>query len=256
MSSFRLICIAALTAAMAGFVAGAAAAQSATTADQSGKPYLAGLHPPHEHQKAVHATSHVSAQHKAPTKIARPETKRQPTVAAKSKAHRRVRLADKINSRVAWPSAEPAATDERATSETVLQFATEDTAPAPTAAPRPTIPASTTSPTKTAPPATIAATDERENVDLAAVDKPPPAASTLVQTERFETPASSQMRVIVPAPIETPVTAPTPEDHPPARSSSSTAQMLATLAGAITAGIVGWLIFGFGSFRTIKSRQT
>jgi hypothetical protein len=53
----------------------------------------------------------------------------------------------------------------------------------------------------------------------------------------------------------TPVTAPTPEDHPPARSSSSTAQMLATLAGAITAGIVGWLIFGFGSFRTIKSRQ-
>ena len=131
MSSFRLICIAALTAAMAGFVAGAAAAQSATTADQSGKPYLAGLHPPHEHQKAVHATSHVSAQHKAPTKIARPETKRQPTVAAKSKAHRRVRLADKINSRVAWPSAEPAATDERATSETVLQFATEDTAPAP-----------------------------------------------------------------------------------------------------------------------------
>ena len=257
MSSFRLVCIATLTAAMAGFVAGAAAAQGATAADQSGKSYLAGLPPPHEHHKPVHAkTSHVSAQSKATTKMARPETKRQPTVAAKSKAHRPVRLADKINSRVAWPSAEPAATDERTTSETVLQFATEDTAPASAAVPGPTIPASTTSTAKTAPPAKIAATDERENVGSAAVDKPPPAASTLVQTKRFEAPASSQMRVIVPAPIETPVTAPTPEDHPPARGSSSTAQMLATLAGAITAGIVGWLIFGFGSFRTIKSRQT
>lgn len=255
MSSFRLVCIAALTAAMAGFVAGAAAAQSATAADQSGKPYLAGLHPPHEHHKPVHAkTSHVSAQRKATTKMARPETKRRPIVDANSKAHRPTRLADKINSRIAWPSAEPAATDERG--ETVLQFATEETEPAPAAAPRPTIPASTTSTAKTAPPAKIAATDERENVGSAAVDKPPPAASTLVQTERFEAPASSQMRVIVPAPIETPVTAPTPKDQPPARSSSSAAQMLATLAGAITAGIVSWLIFGFGSFRTIKSRQT
>jgi hypothetical protein len=256
-SSFRLICIAALTAAMAGFVAGAAAAQSATAADQSGKPYLAGLHPPHEHHKPVHAkTSHVSAQGKATTKMARPETKRPPMVAANSKAHRPARLADKINSRVTWPSAEPAATDERASSETVLQFATEDTEPAPAAAPRPTIPASTTSTAKTAPPAKIAATDERNNVDSAAVDKPPLTASTPVQTERFETLASSQMRVIVPAPIETPVTAPIPKDQPPARSSSTTAQMLATLAGAITACVVGWLIFGFGSVRTIKSRQT
>ena len=79
------------------------------------------------------------------------------------------------------------------------------------------------------------------------------------QSERFEAPAPSQMRVIVPVPIETPVTTSTPQDQPQdeplARSNSSTAQMLATLAGAITAGIVGWLIFGFGSFRTIKSRQ-
>jgi len=103
-------------------------------------------------------------------------------------------------------------------------------------------------------PAKIAATSERNGVDSTPVDEPPPA-STLVQTERFEAPASSQMRVIVPAPIETPVTAPTPRDQPPARSSSSTAQILATLAGAITACVVGWLIFGFGSFRTIKSRQ-
>lgn len=245
MSSFRLICIAALTVAMAGFVAGAAAAQSAIATDQSGKPYLAGLHPPHEQRKPAHATSHVSAQRKATTKMARPETKRRPMVGANSKPHRPARLAEKINSRVAWwPSAEPAATDERATSQTVLQFATEDTEPAPAAALPRTIPESIPLATKTVPPAKIAAADERNNV-VSTVDKPSPAASTPVQTERFEAPASNQMRVIVPAPIETPVTTSTLQDQPPARSSSSTAQMLATLAGAITAGIVGWLIFGF-----------
>jgi hypothetical protein len=35
-----------------------------------------------------------------------------------------------------------------------------------------------------------------------------------------------------------------------------TAQLLVTLAGAIAAGIVGWLMIGFGSVRTIKSSQT
>jgi high-affinity Fe2+/Pb2+ permease len=64
------------------------------------------------------------------------------------------------------------------------------------------------------------------------------------------------MRVIMPAPIETAVTASIPKDQSPARSNSSTAQMLATLAGAISACVVGWLIFGFGSFRTIGSRRT
>jgi hypothetical protein len=255
-SSFRLICIAALTAALVAFVADAATAQIAIVIDQSGKHYLAGLPPPHEHRKPVHAISQVSAQRKTPTKIARLETKRRPMVAANSKSHRPARLADKINSHVAWPSVEPTATDEQANSETVLQFATEDTESVPAAAPRPAVPASTASPAKTVPPAKIAATDERNSVDSPPVDKPPPAASTLVQTERFEAPASNQMRVIVPPPIETPLTAPTPKDQPPARSSSSTAQMLATLAGAITACVVGWLIFGFGSFRTIKSRRT
>ena len=173
---------------------------------------------------------------------------------ANSKAHRSAHLADKINSRVAWPSAEPAAADEPATSETVLQFATEGNEPAPAAAPHPTTPVPTISTARTAPPATIAATDERSNIDSAA-DKPP-ATSTPVRTERFEPPVSSQMRVIAPAPSQAPVTEPTPKDQPPARSSSSTAQMLATLAGAITAGIVGWLMIGFGSVRTIKSRQT
>ena len=252
MSSFRLVCTAALTVAVAGFVASAAAAQSATATDQSGKPYLAGLRPPNAHQKPAHATSHVSAQLKATTKMAQSEPKRRSRVGTNSKAHRPTRLADKINSRIAWPSVEPAAADERTTSETVLQFATEDTAPASAPAPRPAIPAPTTSRVNAAPPAKIAATDERNSVDATAVDKPPPATSTLMQTERVEAPASSQMRVIMPAPIETAVTASIPKDQSPARSSSSTAQMLATLAGAISACVVGWLIFGFGSFRTKK----
>jgi len=139
----------------------------------------------------------------------------------------------------------------------VLQFATEDTEPAPAATARPTMPAPSAA--KTASPAKIAATNERDSVDPTPVDKPSPAASAPAQSERFEAPAPSQMRVIVPVPIETPVTTSTPQDQPQdeplARSNSSTAQMPATLAGAITAGIVGWLIFGFGSFRTIKSRQ-
>jgi hypothetical protein len=244
-SSFRLIYMALLTAAIAGFAAGAAAAQSPTAADQSSKPYLAGLRPPHEHHKPAHAkTSHVSAQRKATTKMARPATKRRPIVEANSKAHRPARLADKINSRVAWPSAEPAATDERASSETVLQFATEETAPAPAAPPHRPIPASTTSTVKTAPPAKIATTDERENVDSAAVDKPP-AASTLVQTERYQAPDQNET-----LPAATPR-----EEMPKTDGQSATAQMLVTLAGAIAAGIIAWLIFGFGSLRVIKSRQ-
>ena len=259
MSSFRLICIAALTVAMTGFVAGAAAAQSVIVIDQSGRPYLAGLRPPHEQHKPAHATSHVSAQRKATTKIAQPESKHRP-VGANSKPHRPTRLADKINSHVAWPSAEPPATDEQATSQTVLQFATEDTEPAPAVASRRTVPDSSASSAKTVPPAKIAATDERNSVVSTPVDGPPPSPSTPVETERLEVAASGQMRVIVPAPIEAPVITSTvitstPQGQPPAETSSSTAQMLATLAGAITAGIVGWLIFGFGSFRTIRSRQ-
>ncbi len=253
MSSFRFICIVALTVAMAGFVAGAAAAQSATATDQSGKHYLAGLHPPHEHQKPAHVTSQVSAQHRVSTNMARPETKRRPILGANSKAHRSTRLADKINSRVAWPSV--AAADEQTTSESTLQFATEDTAPVSDRAPRPTILAPTTAKANAVTPAKIAGTDEGNGVDPTTVDKPPPAASTPVQTERFESAPTSQMRVIMPAPIEAPVTASIPKDQSPSRGSSSTAQMLATLAGAITACIVGWLIFGFGSVRTIKSKR-
>ncbi len=254
MSSFRLICFATLTVAMVGFVAGAATAQNATATDQSGKPYLAGLHPPHTHNKATQKTSHVSPRHK-PTKMARPETKRRPTAAATAKAHRPARLAEKINSRVAWPSVAPAAADERSSSETVLQFATEDTGSTPAPGPRPTTPAPTVSAPKIASPPKIAATDERDDLVSKSAGQTPPAAGTLVQTERFEAPASSQMRVILPAQSEAPAITPLTNDLPSARSNSAVAPMLATLAGAIVAGIAGWLMIGFASGRTIKSRQ-
>jgi hypothetical protein len=71
--------------------------------------------------------------------------------------------------------------------------------------------------------------------------------------ERSEPPPPRQMRVIAPALSEAPIAAPASSDQPPARSKSSTAQMIATLAGAITACIVGFVIFGFGSNRI---RQT
>jgi hypothetical protein len=247
-SSFRLICIAALTAAMAVFVADAAAAQSATAADQSGKPYLAGLRPPHGQHKIAHAkTSHVSERLKASTKLAQPATKRRPTVTANSKAHRPTRLvnkrlADKINSRVTWPSVEPAAADERASSETVLQFATEETAPAPAAASHPPIPASTASTAKTTPPAKIAATEERNTVDSAVAENPP-TASTPVPTESYQAPDRT----------DTLAAAAPQQETAHASGYSVTAQLLVALAGAITAGIVGWWMIGFGSVRTFKS---
>ncbi len=252
MSSFRLICIAALTVAMVGFVAGAATAQNAPATDQSGKPYLAGLHPPHAHYKPAQKTSDVNARHK-PTKMARPKTNQRPVATAK--AHRSARLADNINSRVAWPSVEPAAADERSSSETVLQFATEDTGSTPAAAPRPTTRAPTISAPKITSLPKIAATDEGDNVESESIGQTPPTAGTLVQTERFEAPTSSQMRVVLPAQSEAPATTPLTNDLPSARSTSAVAPMLATLAGAITAGIAGWLMIGFGSGRTIKSGQ-
>ncbi len=255
MSSFRLICFAALTVAMVGFAAAAATAQNATATDHSSKPYLAGLHPPHTHNKATQKTSHVSPRHK-PTKMARPETKQRPVRASAAKTHRSARLADKINSRVAWPSVEPAPANERSSSETVLQFATEDnTGSTAAAASRPTTPAPAISAPKITSPPKITATDERDDADSNSVGQTAPAAGTLVQTERFEAPASSQMRVILPTQSEAPATTPLTNDLPSARSNSAVAPMLATLAGAITAGIAGWLMIGFGSGRTIKSRQ-
>jgi len=245
-SSFRLICTAALTAAVAGFVADPAAAQSS-------KPYLAGLRPPHERPKAAHAkTSPIDARHLAATKIAQPAAK-QRTVTATAKPHRPARLAEKINARVAWPSVEPPAAGESSAPATVLQFATDDAEQGPVAAPRPAAPAPVVAAARPSPPAKIAAAEERNTVESAAAEQP---ATAIVQTERFEAPASSQMRVILPAQTEPPVAASIAEDHQPARGSSMTAQMLVTLAGAISACVVAWLMIGFGSGRTIRSTQT
>jgi hypothetical protein len=244
-SSFRLICITALTAATVVFVADAAAAQSATAADQSGKPYLAGLRPPHEQHKTSHPkTIHVSEHQKVSTKLAQPATKRRPRVAVNSKVHRPTRLADKINSRVTWPSVEPAAAEERTAPETVLRFTTEDTEQAPVAAPRPAPPASVPTAAKADPPAKIAATEQRNTID-SAVAANPPAATRLVQTESPQAPDRT----------DTLAAAAPQQETAHASGHSVTAQLLVALAGAISAGIVGWLMIGFGSARTFKSSQ-
>jgi len=108
------------------------------------------------------------------------------------------------------------------------------------------MPAPAISALQTAPAVTVAAGDEPDSVDPAAADKPP-TTTTATPTQRFEAPR--QMRVIAPALSEAPGAALAPSDQPPARSGSSTAQMLATLAGAIAACIAGFLIFGSGSSR-------
>jgi hypothetical protein len=264
-SNFRIICVAASASPLL-LIAGAAIAQSVT--DQSGKP-LAGLRPPHEHHKLAHAkTGPAKSQHNATAKVARKPAKRRSIVAASSTAEVPRRVAKNnshiVNSRITnspitWPSAEPAAAEESSTPQTALQFATEDTASN-------TAPATATATATTARAKTVA-TDERK--DPAAVDMRP-TASKLVQTERFEAPAASQISSQVPtetpsqmpsqapgpasnqAPTQTLVAAPARQEMTPASRASSTASILVTLAGAVTAGLVGWLTFGFGSARTIR----
>ena len=94
MSSFRLIFLTALSAVVLVAAAGAAAAQTATPREQSGKPYLAGLRPPHDPHKSAHLkATQPGAQHTPTAKITRVATKGRQTVTAKVK-HRPVRLAD------------------------------------------------------------------------------------------------------------------------------------------------------------------
>jgi hypothetical protein len=260
-SNFRIICVAALASPLL-LIAGAAIAQSVT--DQSGKP-LAGLRPPHEHHKLARAkTGPAKSQHNATAKVARKPAKRRSIVAASSTAEVPRRVAKNnshiVNSRITnspitWPSAEPAAAEESSTPQTALQFATEDTASN-------TAPATATATATTAKAKTVA-TDERK--DPAAVDMRP-TASKLVQTERFEAPAASQISsqaptempnqaaspASSPAPTQTLIAAPARQEMTPASRASSTASILVTLAGAVTAGLVGWLTFGFGSARTIR----
>jgi hypothetical protein len=263
-SNFRIICVAALASPLL-LIAGAAIAQSVT--DQSGKP-LAGLRPPHEHHKLAHAkTGPAKSQHNATAKVARKPAKRRSIVAASSTAEVPRRVAKNnshivnsriTNSSITLPSVGPAAAEEASTPQTALQFATEDTASN-------TARATTTVTAITAKAKTVA-TDERK--DSAAVDMRP-TASKLVQTERFGAPAASQISSQAPtetpsqmpsqapgpasnqAPTQTLVAAPVRQEMPASRASSTTS-ILVTLAGAVTAGLVGWLTFGFGSARTIR----
>ena len=284
-SSFRLIRIAALASPALIFITDVALAQSMAAVDQSGKPYLAGLKPPRMHHGPGHLkTSQASAEHTATTKVAQPTKKHRPIVTADttghdsavhgstahgsaanssaahgSAAHGRKHLADTINSRVSWPSVEPAAPEERTVPQTALQFVTEDTDSKSAA---PTRPTSNVTPPTTA--AKAPAINESRTVDPSiSVDSltnaTPSTASRLVQTERIEAPdvpvapAPNQMPVVAPAPDQAPVTAPH-SDQAPARAGSSTAQMAATLAGAIAACIVAFVMFGFGA-RTIKANR-
>jgi hypothetical protein len=277
-SNFRTICVAALTAPVF-LIAGAAVAQNAT--DQSGKP-LAGLRPPHEHHTLAHAkTGPAKSQHNATAKVARKtanKTAKQRSIVAASSTvgtPRRV-----VNPHVTWPSVEHTAAEETSTPQTALQFAPEDTASN-------VVPATTTVTTTTAKTKTVA-TDERK--DSGTVDLRP-TASKLVQTQRFEAPAASQtssqalsetlnqMPSQAPSqapsqvpsrtpswtpsqasnqapgrvPSQTPVAPPLRQEMTPAsRASSPTISILVTLAGAIAAGLCGWLMFGFGSARKIR----
>jgi hypothetical protein len=309
-SSFRLIRIAALASPALILVADVALAQSMAAVDQSGKPYLAGLKPPHMHHGPGHLkTSQASTQHTATTQ---PTKKHRPIVTAHatghdsavhdsaahvsaahvsaahssaahvsaahvsaahvsaahvsaargsavhvsavhvSAVHGRKHLADTINSRVSWPSVEPAAPEERTVPQTALQFVTEDTD---SKAAAPTRPTSNVTP----PTAAAKAVDSSISVD-SPVGATPSTASRLVQTERIEAPdvpvppAPSQMPVVAPAPDQAPVTAPPHSDQERARGGSSTAQMAATLAGAIAACIVAFVMFGFGA-RTIRANR-
>jgi hypothetical protein len=65
----------------------------------------------------------------------------------------------------------------------------------------------------------------------------------LVQTESYQAPDRTDILAAAAPQQET--------AH--ASGHSVTAQLLVTLAGAISAGIVGWLMIGFGSVRTFKS---
>jgi hypothetical protein len=273
-SNFRTIWVAALAAPLLLLITDAAAAQNATAADQSGK-ILAGLRPPHEHHKVATAkTGPSKSHHDAATKMARKPAKRRSVVAASSTAEVPRRVANHLNSHVAnshvvnsrvtnssitWPSVEPAAAEETSTLPTALQFATEDTASN-------AVPA-TTAVTATTGKAKAVAADERK--DSGTVDMRP--ASKLVQTERFEAPAASQILsqapsempnqkpnqaaspASSPAPTQTLIAPPARQEITPANRASSTASsILVTLAGAIAAGLVGWLMFGFGSARAIR----
>jgi hypothetical protein len=290
-SNFRIICVAALTAPLFIALSGAATAQTAP-AGQSGSAsrYLAGLRPPHEHQKSTHpnanrlantgaktssktnaklgakpATKPAETAGKATAKTAT-NTKRARLATAHSTAHSTVhaphRMADKIAARIGWPRADSVAAEDRreeradagAMPQTALQFAADDTRPnAQSSAQSKPVAASAPKPSAVgkAPTPQAAAPDDGQVVApvMASAASEPPATSKVVQLERFAPPQSQSLS----AALVIEDNQATRADHNP-RSGSSTAQALTMLAGAISAALAGWWIFGFGSARRIKVR--
>jgi hypothetical protein len=266
-SNFRIICVAALTAPLFILMADATPAQNAPT-DASGKPYLAGLRPPHErtnlaaHPKTNQATNtpNKSANkaanktankttHKTTTKNARSTVARAPTVASSTHAHART----KLTSRLTWPQVDPAAAEDRHLPETALQFTGDDASSNVATANSPRVAATKAPPTK-------AVTEERTIVapiDQPAAGNQPPPTNKIVQVERFQAPPQDVARVDAPPQSQTLAAASVVEDSQPKPENkrafdSSIARTLAMLAGAISAALVGCWLFGFGSSRGIK----
>jgi hypothetical protein len=264
-SNFRIICVAGLTASLVVLFADAAAAQSATPTDQTGRPYLAGLRPPHEAHKAAHVSAnHVNANHanakndqvsksaskksqKPAAKIAKPSTKH----AANSTTHARGRSSAKT-SRIDWPQVDSVTGEDRSVPPTALQFTADDTklnetssSVTSTPAPKAATAAKGSQPSPPGP-----AGDERNAVAPVAADQSL-ATSTVVQAERFEPPAQNIEQAAAPQSQN----APAIEDSAPkprSKAGSSVAQTLVMFAGAISAALVGCWIFGFGSNRGIR----
>jgi hypothetical protein len=246
--------------------ADAAAAQSATPTDQTGRPYLAGLHPPHEAHKAGHANAnHANAKNdqaskpaskksqkaaaKVANKIAKPSATKH---AANSTTHARSRGGTKTT-RIDWPQVDSVTGEDRSAPPTTLQFTADDTklsetSPSVTATPAPKAAAAAKA-SQTSPPEP--AGHERNAVAPVAADQSL-ATSTVVQAERLEPPAQNiEQEAAAPQSQN----APAIEDGAPkprSKAGSSVAQTLVMLAGAISAALVGCWIFGFGSNRGIR----
>jgi hypothetical protein len=268
-SNFRIICVAALTAPLVALLADAAAAQGAAApTDQNGRPYLAGLRPPHEPRKAVPAKTNLTpklaskkSQKKTTqtNKTAAPSTKHVSNVAANSTTrapikHARARSAAKLTARTEWPQVDPITGEDRGMPPTALQFSADNAKPNEISSGATATPAAKAAAAK-ASPGKPAANDEAKVVEplVAPLDQST-ATSNAVQAERFDTLAQN-IEQAAPPQSEARSNVPVVEDSAPKpqrKSGSPLAQTLVMLAGAISAALVGCWMFGFGSRRAIR----
>jgi hypothetical protein len=260
-STFRIICVAALTASplvlFADVFADVATAQSARPADQTGKPYLAGLRPPHASHKATHgkidrdpklaSKKSQKPAAKVTNKIAKPSIKHAAVSTTHSTTHARGRGRTKLTSRIDWPQVDPITGEDRSMPPTALQFTADDTKASPSVT---TTPAAKSAPAvKASPPKPPG--EERNVVAPLGVDQSLPA-DKVNEAERFDASAPEIEQAAAP---QSQPNAPAVEDSaarpqsikPPRRTGSSVAQTLVMLAGAISAALVGCWVFGFGS---------